>query len=518
MRRHALLALVLLPVSLAAGSASAQTQLPTGFSDQLVVSGLDLPVGMAALPDGRVFVIEQFSANVRLIVNGALASIDPVCTIDQVAIGGERGLLGIAVDPGWPARPYVYVHCDASVPGGTIRLSRYAVTGDLSFTGNGALSIDVASRRDLIGDLPDAASNHNGGTVRFGLDGRLYASVGEDAQACLAQDDSTLHGVILRLDVSRLPLTPGGPPALDVITPGDNPQVGASNLKRRLIDAWGLRNPFRFQIDPGSNARFIGDVGQSAYEEIDVDASGGRNFGWPYFEGPAILNAACDTSSALTAPIAWYDRTASGGGAAVIMGPVYPAIPQPAGPTDQAFPAAYTGDAFFSDYYLGFLRRLHRIGSTWALATPEPGQPSATDWGRGFDGVSDYLVAGDGSIWYCNQATGEVRRMVHNGSGGVVVPPESPTLVLNAPYPQPSAGAVTFSLHLGVATTVKATIHDIRGRLVRTLAAGLALGPGDHPLIWDGLDDGGRLVESGFYLARVEAGGVTRSRRVVRVR
>ena len=522
MRRHTISALLLLTALRTAGSAHAQALLPTGFVDQPVVPGLDFPVGMARLPDSRVFVIEQLSAKVRLIVNGALSSTDPVCTIDQVVAGGEQGLLGIAVDPGWPGRPYIYVHCDASVPGRTIRISRYTATGDLSFTGNGALAIDVASRRDLLNDLPDAASNHNGGTLRFGFDGRLYDSMGEDAQACLAQDDSTCHGVLLRLDVSRVPPTPGGPPALDVITPSDNPQVGASNLKRRLIEAWGLRNPFRFQIDPSTGARFIGDVGQSAFEEIDIDAGGGLDFGWPYFEGPAILDAACDTSHALTAPIAWYDRTNLGGSAAVIMGPVYPINVQPLSAASP-FPFPYGGDAFFSDYYHGFLRRLHfTYGSGWSLAAPEPGQPSPTDWGRGFEGVSDYLVMPDGSIWYCQQGAspgaGEIRHIVYTGSCGVGGPPSSPVLTMGSPFPQPSRGAVTLQYSLGISTPVKATIHDVRGRRIRTLESSVTFGPGDHVLKWDGLDDRGRGVETGFYLVRIEAGGLSQSRRIVLVR
>jgi glucose/arabinose dehydrogenase len=520
MRRLVLIAP--LAATLMASAAWAQTLLPTGFSDQAVVSGLDFPVGMTRLPDGRVFVIEQLSARVRLIVNGALASIDPVCTIDQVVTGGEQGLLGIAVDPGWPSRPYVYTHCDASVPGATIRISRYTVTGDLSFTGNGALSIDVASRRDLIADLPDAASNHNGGTLRFGLDGRLYDSVGEDAQACLAQDDSTCHGVILRLDVSRLPLTPGGPPALDVITPSDNPQIGASNLKRRLIEAWGLRNPFRFQIDPTSGARFIGDVGQSAFEEIDLDPGGGHDYGWPHFEGPAIYDASCDTSSTLSAPIAWYDRSNLSGSAAVIMGPVFPISVQLSRAGSMSFPNSYDGDALFSDYYHGFLRRLHHTASGWSLATPVPGQPSPTDWGQGFEGVSDYLFVPDGSIWYCQQGAapgaGEIRRIVYTGSSGVGGQPTPPPLTVGAPFPQPSSGAITLQYELAMATTIRATIHDVRGRLIRTLETGVMHGPGSHPLAWDGLDDRGHAAEAGFYLVRIEAGGLSESRRIVLVR
>ena len=436
-----------------------------------------------------------------------------MCVIDQVnSSGGEQGLLGIAVDPGWPARPYIYVHCDATVPANRIRISRYTVTGDLSFTGTGALSIDIASRRDLITDLPDSAPNHNGGTLRFGTDGRLYDSMGEDAQSCLAQDDSTLHGVILRLDVSRLPLTPGGPPTLDIITPPDNAQIGASNPRRRLIDAWGLRNPFRFQIDPLDGSRFIGDVGESSYEEVDRLASGGLDFGWPYFEGPAIHDPSCDTSSVLTRPIAWYDRR-SAPSAAVIAACVY----RPAGGAAQPFPAEYQGDFFFSDYYSGVLRRIKGSGSSWSTPAAVPGQPSPTDWGEGFDAVSDYLLRPDGSLWYCRQDTGELRRIVYTaGSGGVENP--APSVNFAPPFPQPSRGSVTLTFELSTSSTVHLAIYDIRGRRVRTLIGGESRSAGSHPTVWDGLDDHGRAAPSGYYVARLDIGSQARSHPVLLVR
>lgn len=499
--------------ALSSAPARAQGTLPTGFADTLVAGGFNYPVGLAPLPDGRVFVIEQVSAAIRLIVNGAISTTDPVCTVDEVnSAGGEQGLLGIAVDPGWPARPYVYVHCDATVPGSNIRISRYAATGDLAFSGSGALSIDPASRRDLINDLPDFAPNHNGGTLRFGIDGRLYDSMGEDAQGCMAQDDSTLHGVILRLDVSRVPLTPGDPPALNIITPPDNAQIGASNPMRRLIDAWGLRNPFRFSIDPLDGARMIGDVGESSYEEIDRAAVGGLNFGWSHFEGPAVYDASCDTTSTVTRPIAWYDRT-SDPSAAVIGGCVY----RPGGNAAHVFPAEYVGDFFYSDYYIGALHRLKGAGSSWALASPVAGQPSATDWGQGFDGVSDYLLRPDGSIWYCNQGAGEVRCISYPASTGNVTPPASP-VTFYAPYPQPASGNVTLSFALPTSAPVTLAIFDVRGRRVRTLIRGESPGPGPHVVVWDGLDDHGRVAPSGYYVAHLDLGTISRSHRVLLVR
>src|SRR5262245_25869217 len=155
--------------------------------------------------------------------------------------GGEQGLLGIAVDPGWPARPYLYVHYDRI--GNQINLSRYTVGGDLSFTGNGALTIDPATRFDILTDIPDNATNHNGGTLRFGPDGMLYNSEGDDATGCPALDLTVLNGKILRLDISALPAGGGGPPAKSLITPADNPFVANANANAKLVGYSGLRNP-----------------------------------------------------------------------------------------------------------------------------------------------------------------------------------------------------------------------------------------------------------------------------------
>jgi glucose/arabinose dehydrogenase len=497
----------------------AQATLPDGFSDQLVVGGLDFPVGMAKLADGRVFVIEQKTAKIRLIVNGELSSTDPVCVVDQVQTSGlEQGLLGIATDPGWPARPYVYVHCDETAPNYTIRISRYTVTGDLSFTGNGALSIDVATRRDLINQLPDLYPIHNGGTLRFGPDGRLYDSMGEDSQGCLAQDDSTLHGVILRLDVSRLPATPGGPPSMDVITPPDNPQIGATEEKTRITWAWGLRNPFRFAIDP-SGVLFIGDVGENTYEEVDRAPVGGLNFGWPHFEAFAVNNGGCDTSSATTRPIAFYDRTSFPSGAAVMCAGAYHA---PAGAATP-FPPGYDGDVFFSDFYQGFLRRLKGSGNNWSLAPAVSGQPNANDWAEGMDNVSDYFVARDGSLWYCRGSnnfaggTGAIRRIVPQSSGPT--PSPSPALDLLPPYPQPANGPVNLPFRISVDGTVNIDVYALDGSLVRSLMHNVQQPAGGTILLtWDGIDDHGHAVRGGIYLVKISALGFDRSCRVVMLR
>jgi flagellar hook assembly protein FlgD len=91
-------------------------------------------------------------------------------------------------------------------------------------------------------------------------------------------------------------------------------------------------------------------------------------------------------------------------------------------------------------------------------------------------------------------------------------------LTVGSPFPQPSSGPVTLQYSLAISTPVRVTIHDLRGRLIRTLESGVMHGPGDHPLVWDGLDDKGHEARAGFYFLRVEAGGLSQSRRVVLVR
>ena len=104
-----------------AGRSGAQI-VPTGFTDSIVISGLDLPTAFEILPDGRVLAVEQLSANVRLAVNGVLGPNSIVLSVPDVTNNNERGLLGIAADPAFPAKPYIYTH--QTEAGDVIKISR----------------------------------------------------------------------------------------------------------------------------------------------------------------------------------------------------------------------------------------------------------------------------------------------------------------------------------------------------------------------------------------------------------
>jgi glucose/arabinose dehydrogenase len=505
-------------VLLAAAPARAQLTLPTDFADDLILSGLNQPVGMAFLPDGRLLFVERTSANIRLVVNGVIAATDPVITVPNVrSTGNEQGLLGIVVDPGWPARPYIYIHYDYNLSA-NIRLSRYTVAGDLGFTGNGSLTINPATRYDILTDIPDVASNHNGGTLRFGPDGMLYQSIGDDATSCQAQSLTVLAGKILRLNVAGLPAGGGGPPAKSLITPATNPYVANPNANAKLVGYWGLRNPFRFAIDPTNGSLVIGDVGQNLIEEMDYVTVTGRNLQWPIYEGdiPGPTTCAGVDSTNFTDPIYTYDHSQ---GLAVNGGLLYR---RPASGSGR-FPPEYDGDILFCDFYDPWVRRLKKNGNAWNLA-PAPGQPNGSDWAANGVGISDLLEAPDGSVWYCRMVTGvtmsgpgQLRRLRYTGVSSVPPPTPSP-LEFGAPYPSPSDGNVAFDYVLPANAKVSLAIYDLGGRRVRLVVGSQAQAAGPHREGWDGYDDQGRIAPAGIYVARLSAAGEDRERRFSLVR
>jgi glucose/arabinose dehydrogenase len=523
-RTHALFLVPLLALAIAAhpAPAAAATIVPDGFTDELVADSLSQPCGIGFLPDGRLLVVEQLTASIKLLAGPAMTPLLAVGTVSNVNTSGngERGLLGVAADPAWPARPYLYVHSTSKASGDHLRISRYTCTGDLEWTGNGAFTIVPASRYDVIADVVDGTDRHNGGTVRFGPDGKLYVSLGEDNDPCAAQDPTTLHGVILRVDVSGLPAGAGSATRAQ-ITPADNPFVGSANENERLVWAYGLRNPFRFQVDRVSGDLYVADVGAAAYEELDRIEAGGHDLGWPFLEGTVPWTTCPVTPPPFTSPIFSYDRRP--GLSSIIAAALY--RPPPSGGPRQ-FPAEYSGDAFFSDYYQGYLCRLQGSGTSWSLAAPVPGQPTTDHWGEGFQYISDYQIGPDGALWYCMQAnslgyasgTGQIHRI--NGSGAALsVPgPRSALQRVSSAYPVPSHASVRIDFTLSRAASASMTIHDLSGRTLRHLMLSGLRTAGGYSQEWDGLDDTGRVVESGLYFARLAVDGERFERRIVLVR
>ena len=279
------LALFALLLAGAASRSDALATLPPYFTDHVIAAGFDFPIPIVFLPDGRLLTAESKTGRIRMLVKGVIASTDPVATVDSLASdGGEQGLWGLAVDPRWPTHPYLYVMYGAQ--DSTLRIRRLRMSGSLSDSASGNLVEAPAFTRDILNDVPDHFGEHNGGCLRFGKDSLLYASFGDDYEACNATDPSELRGVIARMDVRKIPNIPGAPDK-PLMVPASNPFASSGIVNERLVYARGFRNPFRFSIDRATGRLFVADVGLVQYEEIDVISTPGLNYGWPFLEGTA---------------------------------------------------------------------------------------------------------------------------------------------------------------------------------------------------------------------------------------
>ena len=210
---------------------------------------------------------------------------------------GERGLLGIAFDPQYATNKFVYLYYTSTVPNTHNRISRFTVNdtdaADFFFAGTNT-SGDAGSTgtptAQLIFDLDalSGATNHNGGAIHFGPDGKLYVAVGDNANGSRAQNRSDPFGKILRFNA-------------DGSIPSDNPFCTTAGNLSCAVWALGLRNPFSFAFEPGTGRMHINDVGELTWEEINLGAAR-ANYGWPASEGP-------DNTAGFTAPIFSYGHT-----------------------------------------------------------------------------------------------------------------------------------------------------------------------------------------------------------------
>ena len=352
--------LVVPALLLAAAPVAGQSNVPEGFDDVQVAAGLEKPTSMAFAPDGRLFVTEQ-EGTVRVVVDGSPAS-TPFLAVPTDS-SNERGLLGLAFDPGFPREPYVYLYYTRQGLAAN-RLSRFTVSRAHSDVA------DPASEHVLLDDVP-SAHFHNGGALHFAPDGTLLVAVGDAEEPESAQSLSALTGKLLRVDRT------GRPPA-------DNPFSG-NPAARPEVWAYGLRNPFTFAVQPGSGRVLVNDVGRAAFEEIN-EGSPGANYGWPACEGPC--------GGGVGDPSFSYPH---GKSACAITGAVFA--------RGLRFPAELLESYFFSDYCGRWIMRLDADGD-------------ATEFARDMSGEAvDLDVGPDGALYYLSYVNGEVRRIEFVGAG-----------------------------------------------------------------------------------------------------
>jgi glucose/arabinose dehydrogenase len=328
--------------------------LPPGLTlklDPFIPTGLSSPVFMTQpLDDGRIFVVEQ-GGRIRVIRDGVLQTTPFLNISTRVLSGGERGLLSVAFHPNYATNHFFYIYFTTQT-NGDIRIERFTTTSNPEVA-------DPATSKLIITAPHSTNNNHNGGLLAFGLDGMLYAGLGDGGGAGdplqNGQNFNSLLGSLLRLDVDN-----GDPYAI----PSNNPYVGQAN-RRGEIWAKGLRNPWRYAFDQPTGLLYIADVGQVAREEVDVVAANraGVNYGWNVMEGAICYNATTCTQTGFELPILDYGHTA--GACSITGGYVYRGSAVP----------GIRGHYFYSDYCAGFLKSFRYSNGVavdqkdWALTT-----------------------------------------------------------------------------------------------------------------------------------------------------
>jgi glucose/arabinose dehydrogenase len=408
------------------------------FIREDVVTGLNLPTAFDWALNGQRMYVAEKGGIVKMVENGSVIGnfIDLSLEVNN-SVDNDRGLLGIAVNPDFINKPFVYllytydppetagqtglagrdgngnrpsrlirVTADAStnyrtvVPGSTKILlgtnSTWANTlrpdvdgtEDLSAVTESGLNPDGSYIQDYL--VTDSRS-HSIGTVKFGTDGALYVSNGDgasfnrvDLRAKRVQDIDSLSGKILKID----PETGAGI--------ASNPFYDANdpNSNRSKVYSLGLRNPFRFTVNPNTNEPFIGDVGWFTWEEINTGKS--LNFGWPWFEGGNGVNLQTPNyssealaqqfyASGVTTAPAIFARSHADGARAIVVGDFY---------TGNTFPTAYKDGLFFSDVIEGSIK---------VLFFDANGRPDGVkDFASGsqFSYVTYMATGPDGSLYY----------------------------------------------------------------------------------------------------------------------
>jgi glucose/arabinose dehydrogenase len=376
--------------------------LPTGFREIAVTNVISSPTAMDFSPDGKLFVLRQtgqievysgsgHSLWTRLQANFLL---NVPISVDSFF---ERGMLGIAFDPDYLNNRFVYLYYTSATPPVHNRIIRVTAneTGDLALAGSLTPLMELENL---------SAGNHNGGAIHFGIDGKLYVGVGENANGNNSQSINNRLGKMLRLNPDpKDPIPSDNPTSISGIT-------GTPMGNNRAIWAAGLRNPFTFAINPVNGEIFINDVGAGSWEEINRGMAG-ANYGWPQTEGPFNQTS----FPFFTRPISYYERVgglnsfpplAGYAGNTITGGAFY----VPANPT---FPADYVGDYFFSDHGAGWIKRF------------DPAAVSIHNFATGAGSPVGMALGSDSALYYLSRGNGRVFRVQYtcaadvNVSGGV---------------------------------------------------------------------------------------------------
>ena len=352
-----------------------------GFSQTLDITpfatGFTSPVEIThPKDDARLFVLEK-TGTIKILNPDGTTNPNPflVLSSSSISTNGERGLLGMAFHPEYATNGYFYLNY--TNPNGNTVIVRYSVD-----VNNPDLAMNSGT---ILLTVIQPASNHNGGTIKFGPDGYLYIGMGDGGgggdPSNYAQNISSNLGKMLRIDVDSA--SPYG-------IPPTNPYVDIDGNDE--IWAIGLRNPWKFSFDRLNGDLWIADVGQGKMEEINKLTSpltAGLNFGWRCYEGTEPYNiAGCAAKETMTFPFAEYNHTQ---GCSITGGYVY---------TGSKYPALL-GKYIFADYCK------NRLG-----IVAENGTITYTDFFENPNSFSTFGEDKDGELYVANITNGNIYKII----------------------------------------------------------------------------------------------------------
>ncbi len=386
--------------------AAAFAALPPGFEIETLASGMTLPTAITFTNDGRIFIAEK-NGTILTYKDGKLLP-NPLIRLTDVNDYGDRGLIGIAADPNFSQNGYLYLsYTHENTPGTnysgskTGHIARITVKGDIADesskvilvgTVGGDINSPSCTNFPITADcITSDSSSHSVGGLRFGPDGKLYATLGEgasfdfvNANSLNAQNIDALGGKMLRINT-------------DGTAPGDNPFYnGDANANRSKVYAYGLRHMYRFNFKP-SGELFGGDVGWNNWEEVNKIVRGG-NYGWPCREGGLpTVGYDCTAVNAID-PFYYYGHNSAGAGA----------VTSGAFPSGNAYPTEYANTFFFGDYAQNWIKQM-KVSSISEFV-------GVTDFAGGADktnGPVEFATGPEGNVYFIAIYQGELKRITH---------------------------------------------------------------------------------------------------------